>query len=280
MGLKELVRQVAPARAWSAMRSARVRLEDALWRHDSRAIASRKRLRSFKNLYADRRCFILCNGPSLRKTDLSLLKNEITFGLNRIYLAFEELGFATTFLVSINSLVIRQCAREMGRQPCTKFLTWRARRHIRFTDDMILLRSRHVPCRRSFYHNPAYAVNEGSTVTYVAMQLAFYMGFDDVVLIGVDHSFATSGPPDKRVRSTGNDPDHFHPSYFGKGWVWQLPDLASSEQHYRIAKEEYERQGGRIRDATIGGKLSVFPKVDYLSLFQAHRPAEVPGFAV
>ena len=60
---------------------------------------SARRIREFRDAYKGRRCFIIGNGPSLRRMDLSPLRDEVTFGLNRIYLLFEELGFSTTFLV-------------------------------------------------------------------------------------------------------------------------------------------------------------------------------------
>lgn len=108
---------------------------------------------------------------------------------------------------------------------------------------------------------------EGATVTYVALQLAFYMGFQQVILIGVDHSFSTQGKPNTTVVSQGDDPDHFHSAYFGKGFRWQLPDLDTSERGYILAREAYRQAGREVLDATIGGKLTVFPKVDYSSLF-------------
>ena len=107
-----------------------------------------------------------------------------------------------------------------------------------------------------------YAIHEGSTVTYVAMQLAYFMGFKKVILIGVDHSFVTKGEPNKVVESKGDDPNHFSGSYFGKGFRWQLPDLDRSEDAYRHAKVAFENSGRSIVDATVGGKLDVFPKVN------------------
>ena len=104
-------------------------------------------------------------------------------------------------------------------------------------------------------------------MTYVALQLAFYMGFQQVILIGVDHNFSTQGKPNTTVISQGEDKDHFHASYFGKGFRWQLPDLETSERAYRLAKQAFEAAGREVLDATIGGKLQVFPKVDYDQLF-------------
>ena len=99
------------------------------------------------------------------------------------------------------------------------------------------------------------------------MQLAYHMGFSEVILLGVDHSFTMQGKPHTAVVSEGDDPNHFAPNYFGKGFKWQLPDLETSEIAYRMAKQAFESDGRRIVDATIGGKLTVFPKVDYETLF-------------
>ncbi|HEX7621555.1 MAG TPA: hypothetical protein VF359_10205, partial [Anaerolineales bacterium] len=110
-------------------------------------------------------------------------------------------------------------------------------------------------------------VFEGFTVTYMALQLAFHMGFAEVILIGVDHSFTTQGPANAAIVSNGDDPNHFSPNYFGKGFKWQLPDLEGSERAYRLARTAYEAAGRKVWDATVGGKLSVFPKTAYDSLF-------------
>jgi hypothetical protein len=101
----------------------------------------------------------------------------------------------------------------------------------------------------------------------VALQLAYYLGFETVVLIGVDHNFSSKGTPNTMVVSQGEDRDHFDAGYFGSGFRWQLPDLETSERAYAMARTAYEADGRRVLDATIGGKLTVFPKVDYNSLF-------------
>jgi hypothetical protein len=101
----------------------------------------------------------------------------------------------------------------------------------------------------------------------VALQLAFYMGFEQVILIGVDHNFASKGDANKTVVSTGEDPNHFSPAYFGQGFRWQLPDLDTSEIGYTLARKAYREAGREVLDATVGGKLTIFTKVDYNSLF-------------
>ncbi len=244
------------------------------WRRESI-----RRLAALKDTHKGQRAFIIGNGPSLKQTDLAKLKNEFTFGMNRIYLMFPELGFTTSCLVSINDLVIEQCAAEMAALGLPKFLAWRSHRHF------AQLPTSHFPLRISHFALPTFLyttytgarftrdvrgrVWEGATVTNVALQLAFHMGFEQVILIGVDHNFArfAKGDANKTVVSDGDDPNHFSSAYFGKGFRWQLPDLDTSEIGYRFARQAYESAGREVLDATVGGKLTIFPKVDYNSLF-------------
>ena len=231
---------------------------------------SNRRLKKYRNLYNGKRCFVIGNGPSLKNTDLSLLKDEYTFGMNRIYLAFGEWGFQTSFLVSVNDMVIEQCHSEFRDLNMPKFFSWRSK-------DLLFPESQpdsNTHFLYTTYTGPKFNNRitnrywEGSTVTYVCLQLAFCMGFSEVYLIGVDHSFDTKGIANQTVVSSGKDPNHFSPEYFGKGFRWQLPDLDTSESAYQIANSAYLAAGRKIIDATIGGKLTVFPKNDYESLFE------------
>jgi hypothetical protein len=237
--------------------------------------SSMHHLANIRNSYQGKRCFIIGNGPSLKKTDLSRLQGEYTFGMNRIYLLFPELGFTTTFFLSVNDLVIEQCAPDILALPIPKFLSWRSHDIIR----SVLGEEDHIPetpplvFLHTTYTGPRFATDarqrmwEGATVTYVALQLAYHMGFGQTILIGVDHNFSTQGKPNTTIISQGDDPDHFSGNYFGKGFRWQLPDLDTSEQAYAMAQAAYADAGRQILDATIGGKLTVFPKVDYGTLF-------------
>jgi hypothetical protein len=236
-----------------------------LYRTTDAGRASARELSSLKDQHRGKRCFILGNGPSLKQTDLSRLRSEFTFGLNRIYLLFPELGFPTTYLVTVNQLVIDQCAVELASVPALKFFPWTTRRHFSSASDAIYIRTY---CAKPHFSTHAdQSIWSGATVTFVAMQLAYHMGFGEVVLLGVDHSFTTPGKPHTAVVSEGDDPNHFAPNYFGKGFKWQLPDLETSEIAYRMAKQAFEADSRKIVDATIGGKLTIFRKVDYETLF-------------
>jgi hypothetical protein len=234
------------------------------WRRESI-----RRLGELKDIHKGKRAFIIGNGPSLRKTDLSKLKNEITFGMNRVYIAFPEWGFATTYLCITNDLVVEQFVDDINMLTIPKFIAWRSHRHFSPQSPVAKLPT----FIYTSYTGPRFTpdvrrrVWEGATVTNLALQIAYHMGVEKAIMIGVDHNFASKGDANKAVVSEGDDQNHFLPNYFGKGVKWQLPDLDTSEIGYTFAREAYRKAGREVVDATVGGKLTIFPKVDYNSLF-------------
>ena len=261
--MRALVKKALPGPVRQTYRAARYLCDFDFW---ALRAMSALRLMGLKSKHEGERCFIIGNGPSLNDTDLSLLRNETTFGLNRIYLLFDKIGFQTTYHVCVNPLVIEQWAAEIEALPMPKFLSWHCRDLVKRSRETMFIGD---PYDRTlgFAKTPIRRVWEGATVTYVAMQLAYYLGFKQVVLVGVDHNFVTQGRPHAALTSDGADPNHFDPNYFGSGYKWNLPDLPTSEAAYGLAKSAFEADGREIIDATVGGKLSVFRKVDYNALF-------------
>lgn len=267
--MKQKISEVLPSPVANNLRTLKHSFEATLelpetcfhpWRRDSI-----KKLNALKNTHQGERCIIIGNGPSLKNTDLSKLKGSFTIGMNRFYMAFRDLGFNTSCLLTVNDLVIEQCAQDLRTLSIPTFVSWRGRKWIEPSPNLhYLYTSYNLP---RFNGNATGRLWEGATVTFVAIQLAYFLGFKQVVLIGVDHSFSTVGTPNTTITSAGDDPNHFHPGYFGKGFRWQLPDLETSEIAYTMAKEAYRRDGREILDATVGGKLTVFPKIAYESLF-------------
>ena len=116
----------------------------------------------------------------------------------------------------------------------------------------------------------------GYTVTFINFQIAYYLGFKKVYLIGMDHNYTV---PEKEVKISKNkrsapevttlteDKNHFDPTYFGKGYRWHLPDVERMEFSYHKVKKVFEEDNREVFDATVNGKLNIFKKVDYYSLF-------------
>lgn len=248
-----------PERINPYYRAASLLVDRMKWDLNPHSWVSRGRMNDLKNSHVGEKAVILCNGPSLLKCDFSLLNNVYTFGLNKINLLFDSTEFRPSCIVSTNRYVIRQnrdfynstgirlflesCALKNGVKPGENIIFFHAANIDRFARD----------CSFSLY--------EGYTVTFVALQLAFHMGFREVALVGCDHEFSTKGPANMLVNAGSNDPDHFHGDYFPRGEVWQLPDLDRSELYYKYAGNVYEAFNRKIVNATAGGRLEVFDRV-------------------
>lgn len=196
--------------------------------------------------------------------DLSFLRREVVIGMNKIFLGFRKFGFYPKYYVAVNAKVIEQSREEIARLNCVKFIGSRAGDLL--PEDALTYRINTARPPQRFCRDIGQGVHEGWTVTYAALQIAYYLGFAEVVIIGMDHRYAYTGGPNETWTLDGPDPNHFSPDYFGNGQAWQNPDLAHSEESYRIARAEYERDGRRIVDATLDGACTIFKKVDYRTL--------------
>ncbi len=239
-----------------------------LWYTERRGVESRRKLRGLQGRQRGRRCFILGNGPSLNSMDLRPLAGEVTFSLNRGYLLYDRIGAPSTFHVVVNPLVAEQWARDLEGLPNTKLIGWSLRRFFRPQADIIYWGRPTASMTPRFAQDITRDIWSGATVTYVALQLAYAFGFDPVILIGVDHRYRAEGKPHQEVVAAGQDPNHFDPGYFAHGARWNLPDLETSELSYALARHHFRLDGREVLDATVGGDLTVFPKVDYAALFR------------
>lgn len=230
-----------------------------------------RRLAALRDSCVDQRVWIIGNGPSIAETDLSPLSSETTIGTNSIFLNFEAMGFAVTHYVVEDYLVAEDRADDIAAiQGPTKWFGNYLDYCLPDAPDTMWLnvsadyRDRHD--WPSFSADLARIAYVGGTVTYLCMQLAYYLGAAEVVLVGVDHSYVV--PDDEpldgnTITSTRDDVNHFHSDYFGKGKRWHLPRVDRMERAYVRARDAFEADGRRILNATKGGRLEVFPRVDY-----------------
>lgn len=219
-------------------------------------------LKKFRNIHKGHDCFILGNGPSLNRTDLNRLNDFYVFGTNKIFLIFDKVDLNLSYHLSVNSLMIEQSKMELEKGlNCPSFLSYSASKNV-IEDCEHIFRFYTKSAPWTFTGDFTKPVSEGYTITSVALQLAFYMGFERVFLVGVDHNFKQKGKPNTIQVSDAVDVNHFTPNYVG-GKEWYLADLEASEISYRQAKYYFETNGRKIYDATLDGKLTVFDKISF-----------------
>ena len=252
---------------------------DAIYRPKLRALRER-----FKG---SKRCFLIGNGPSLNKTDLAALKNEVTFAVNGFFLKAAELDWTPTFYVVEDHLVAEDRVQWINdfKGPIKLFPAYLGYMFDK-SDDTIFYN--HRP-RKSYPHGFDFSLEAdkitytGCTVTFSMMQLAAYLGFEEIYLIGVDASYAI--PEDAKegkdysvgvLDMQSDDPNHFDPNYFGKGFRWHDPQVEKMVEAYAEARRTLEGTGQTIYNATIGGMLEVFERRDFNKVLPlARKPEEV-----
>ena len=220
---------------------------------------SRSKLQRQKGIHAGEKCIICCNGPSLLQVDFDSISQTRTFcfGLNKINLLLDKTDWKPDAICACNDHVLHQSQAFFNSTDIPLFLDSSGLQWIEERANTTFLPSVQV---NRFAENCSQNYVQGSTVTYMALQLAFHMGFTQVALVGCDHSFVANGLPHETLTAGDYDPNHFDPHYFANGASWQVPDLAGSEYFYHLADRHYRESGRMIINCTEGGDLDTFER--------------------
>jgi len=239
----------------------------------------KNKIKKLHNAYAGKRCFILGNGPSLNKVNFDLLTDECTFGVNGIFYKTQECGFIPTFYVVEDRAVMNDNIASINEYDASfKFFPTHYKDKLYNRKNCMFFNM-----NTGFYRqeSPNFGIPRfstdlskrlycGQSVTILNLQIAHYLGFSEVYLLGMDFSYTI---PDSakvdglEILSTEDDTNHFHPEYFGKGKTWHDPQLEKVLRSYQMMKLVYESSNRKIFNATHGGLLEVFDRTEMESLF-------------
>ena len=222
---------------------------------------------------------IVGNGPSLNDTPLEQLGGVPTIAVNGIFYAAERFPDPITYYVVEDTSVFRENTQEI-KDFATQYKLFPTSYLDAFSpqelDESIGFfrmnagfygRDTGTLCHPRFSVDPRQRLYCGQSVTIINLQLAYWMGFSRVVLIGMDFSYTIPDDVDREgdlITSNSDDVNHFHPDYFGKGKSWKDPKLDRVLVNYRLAKEMFEADGREIVNATVGGRLEIFRRMDLL----------------
>lgn len=216
-----------------------------------------KSLKRFYNVHKNEDLILICNGPSLNNINFQIFNNQIIMGLNKIFLGFDKFNFYPRYYLATNKKVIKSSLAAINDLNCLKFTPTHSQDILKNGPLNYFL---NISKKENFSLDITKGVNEGYTVTYVGLQLAYFMGFSKVVLIGLDHRYSFQGEPNQESFLKGDDPNHFDSSYF-KNQSWDNPDLENSERYFKIANEVFKKDNREIIDATVNGDCHIFPKM-------------------
>ncbi len=225
-------------------------------------------LTKFKDIHKGKRCFVIGNGPSLTAEDLTLLhnNNEITFASNKIFHIFDKTPWRPKYYASEDEIIVTAIQKEIEK---------------------LEVEAKFIPIVLNWYHDvdiegaeyyqlendlsrvvDEYMVSDDitkkivckGTVTATLMQIAFYMGFTEIYLIGIDHSYRITTDNDGKVVENEDVIDYFSDSYEDGLRENLVHNLELTTKSYKDIKLYADKNNIKIFNATRGGKLEVYPR--------------------
>ena len=209
----------------------------------------------FINIHKGETCVIIGNGPSLNKVPKEFLDKYITFGSNQIY----RLPYKPDYYCIVDEAMLEACLPTLEEG-------WRPKKEMFIRAECGLEDNNWIyPIVFNGYSKDINGfVVMGGTVTYAMFQLATFMGFDKILLVGVDHYYPKSmaGVPGAVFTAEGKDPDHFSceggQPYFEPGKEYASPEDTTNS--YRAASEFFDQFGIECINLTEGSRLHVFKR--------------------
>lgn len=215
-------------------------------------------LRAFRDIHNGQRCFILGTGPSLNKTNLGLLKDEIVIGVNTFYRGMSQFGISCMYYCVSDVTVWRNHYREILDLDTILFLSGEA------GEDYVRHHSHYSTYRRDRIHaiqrkdDSRYLAHiseditqgmywGGTVIIDACLQIAYYMGFKNTYLLGCDCDYSGLHHFDGTTTDELNGP--------GVKGEWD-----GIFRSYEVCRTAFERAGRRIVNCTVGGKLEVFDR--------------------
>lgn len=235
--------------------------------------------KALKGLHAGKRCFIVANGPSIQHQNLLLLQDEIKIVVSYFNQHAQCKAVHPDYWVMADPRVWQDPPRFL--HPLLQAIQQKEIVTKLFLPISGMLGQQYPLCLETFYfmYDAAKGIEEdidfsqgippyGQNVVLITLMLAFYLGCNPIYLLGCDHSWWGW----KREDYTDKRLPHFYKSLFSP----MSDRISYDDLHSTILVQQFQylkllqyaaKRGVQIFNATAGGYLDLFPRVDYEDLF-------------
>ncbi|MBR4909807.1 MAG: DUF115 domain-containing protein [Clostridia bacterium] len=243
------------------------KIKDAIVSRRYPASEDGRYMASIKDSHKGERCFIIGNGPSLTAEDLDKIADEFCFGVNRIYCIFENTKWRPKAYVSIDMDVIGDERENIKKVNADyKFINLNAKRQMGEVDGnthFIYIKGkfkidRHGTAQTTVNEDLSKYISMTDNVTGICLQLAFYMGFSEIYLLGNDFNYPSMG------KDSANSEQNYFKGMKGKTQVDFNAEANSTS--FKTLRSYAEAHSIRIFNATRGGRLEIFERADFDSV--------------
>lgn len=253
------------------------------------------RLAGMKDMYKGQTCFIIGNGPSVRMEDLDRIADSgiVSFGANRILDLGKKTKWSPTFLGCYDILFMKgpmashtpmeyfnQIESSGVKYAC---LTKELKKYIPESDKTIFLKVPLVTAFKDwgypFSDNAGKYVCDLGNITMFNIQIAYYLGFTTIYLYGIDNTYIRYLNNDGKF-IVRDDMSSSHTAGLKKDWLdesskkvaknafeacWYggYADKRKNDRGFEACRDFAATHGFKILNATRGGALEIFPRVNF-----------------
>ncbi len=226
-------------------------------------------IKKYQNKHKGERVFIIASGPSLRKEDVMVLKNEYTIAVNSTITLCREINWKPTYYCIGDAEVFLRCREYIIN---AEFIECFADINLK----KYLKNSSFIPCYFETRHNgvaylekskrvkkhtrfimDAYSkgIYTARSITYSAIELAAFMGFSEIYIYGVDNSYDKNKAHFSKEGNVDDENNRVNV-------IFQKKFCEDNEISYEIAEKFSRKHGFRIFNATRGGAVRAFERID------------------
>ncbi len=226
-------------------------------------------LSRFHDIHKGKRCFIVGTGPSLQLSDVERLKGEYTFGVNSCLTMYDKTDWRATYYGIVDSHAVEIMGEKLNSDEIPVFFytdidaVYDGRNGVPFPKDDSANMMTDTFWRKlfpkkypetDFSRDITKVVYTGKSVVYAMLQIAAYMGFSEIYLLGVDCNYAQPKMYSDNV------------TYIDHKTKWTQERLLKNGNQmlpqFEIARKYADQHGLKIYNATRGGQLESFERVD------------------
>lgn len=230
----------------------RIMADDYLnWIYRNRFKEEQLKIKDLHNTHRGQRCFIVATGPSIKDVNLNILKNETTIGVNSLYREFKG---CTYYAISDGHRWSSEGVKMLSSVK-TLFLFYIAARYYLKSNKKGNKIPNIIKGKKSILKEGAFPKDiskgvyvGGASIVILCLQLAYYMGFKEVYLMGCDCNYKKGHFDGKKDSSTkwNDESEKKH---------WDTVFKAFS-----ICKKEYARNNMKIYNINDNDRLKMFEK--------------------
>ena len=215
-------------------------------------------LETLKDSYKGEKCFIICTGPSLKRKDLLNIidSNYFSIGMNGGIKLSKELNFTYDFYMVQDIQVYEKIKSDFNKYNGLKIIgstIFYKHNNVSYDFYYYLDMLGHLgetfktPYNTRFSNDASKVIYDGYTVAFSAVQFAYYLGFSEINIIGMDAKY----DKDIKKRNIVNI-DKVDPTYLTAG---DRINYAMS-----IANNFCREKGVGLFNCTRGGSLKTLER--------------------